>query len=118
MTIGLNQVSVGDRPHRVTPQNPGPAVSDGNGHYTQTWTDLVPPALSMKIAPATQRDLEHLATGTVIAHATHIVTGPYHPQVTTKTRVLFNGRSFSVTGVANPEERNVEMILVCVEVIA
>lgn len=109
---------IGDRPHRVTLQNPGPAVPDGDGGYLQTWTDLTPPAISVEILPATAQDLERVTAGTVIATATHIVTGPFHPQVTTKTRVLFNGREFHVGGVANPAERSVEMILVCTEVVA
>lgn len=110
--------SVADRPHRVTLQNPSTPVADGDGGFTQTWTDLVPPALSVKIAPATAADLERVTAGTVLSTATHIVTGPYHAQVTTKTRILFNGRAFSVVGVSNPEERNVELVLVCVEVVA
>jgi SPP1 family predicted phage head-tail adaptor len=112
------KTAIADRPHRVTFQNPGPNVPDGDGGYTNSWTDLVPPALSVKIAPATQRDLERVIAGTVMSTATHIVTGPFHPQVTTKTRVLFDGRQFSVVGVADPEEGQVEMILVCVEVVA
>lgn len=111
------KVAIADRPHRVTLQNPGPAVPDGDG-YTQSWTDLTPPALSVKIAPATQRDLERVIAGTVMSQATHIVTGPFHPQVTTKTRIIFSGRTFNVVGVADPEEGGVEMVLVCVEVVA
>jgi SPP1 family predicted phage head-tail adaptor len=115
-TIGP-KTAVADRPHRVTLQNPGPGIPDGDGNTTQTWTDLAPPALSVKIAPATAAALERLAAGTVLATATHLITGPYHPQVTTQTRILYNGRQFSVKGVANPEERNVELVLVCVEVV-
>jgi len=32
-----------------------------------------------------------------------------------RTRVLFNGRRFNVSGVSSPEERNVESVLVCEE---
>jgi SPP1 family predicted phage head-tail adaptor len=110
--------SVGARPHRISLQNPGPAVPDGDGGYTQSWIDLVPPAASAEIKPATARDLERVAAGTVLSTATHMVTIPYRAGVTTQTRVLYNGRSFSVTGVSNPEEKNVELILVCVEVVA
>lgn len=113
-TIGA-ATAVADRPHRVTLQNPGPAVPDGSGGSIPTWTDLNPPALSVKIKPATAADLERVAVGTVLSTATYLVTGPYHPQVTTQTRILFNGRQFSVTGVADPEERHVELVLVCVE---
>lgn len=109
--------SISDRPHRVTLQNPGPAVPDGDGGFTQSWTDLVPPAWSVKIAPATAADLERVTAGTVLATATHVVTGPYRPDITTLTRALFNGRQFAVTGVSDPEERHVETIAICVEVV-
>lgn len=118
MTMTAPTTGVGARPHRVTLQNPGPAVPDGDGGFTQSWVDLTPPALSMEIKPATARDLEHVTAGTVIAQATHLVTGPFHAGVTTKTRVLFNGREFHVVGVADPEERHVELVLVCVEIVA
>lgn len=111
------RVSVGDRPHRMTWQNPGPAVTDGDGGYTQTWTDCTPPTTSVKIAPATIATLERLAAGTVLSTASHVVTGPYHPQIKTTSRGLYNGRIFSVIGVANPDEANVETIALCVEVV-
>jgi head-tail adaptor len=41
---------------------------------------------------------------------------PYHAQVTLQTRLHFNGRTFSVVGLTNTEERNVELVLLCVEV--
>lgn len=111
------QTNIADRPHRVSFQNPGPAAPDGEGGTVPSWTDLTPPALSVKIAPATAANLERVTSGTVLATATHVITGPYHPQVTTQTRILFNGRQFSVTGVSNREERNVDMTLVCKEVV-
>lgn len=116
MIIGP-RTSIAQRPHRVTLQNPGPAVPNGDGGYTQSWIDLVPPALWMEIKPATARDLERVAAGTVLSTATSVITGPFHPQVTTTTRLLFNGREFHVTGDQNIEERGGEMVLVCVEVV-
>jgi len=77
----------------------------------------VPPELSVEIKPATAKDLERVAAGTVIATASHIVTGPYHAGVSTKTRIVFGGRVFQVVGVSNPEERNIETIAVCVELL-
>ena len=110
--------STAKRPHRVTLQNPGPAVPNGDGSYTQTWFDLSPPAVSVEIKPATAADLERVAAGAVLSAATSIITGPFHSQVTTQTRLIFNGRIFQVTGDQNVEERNGEMVLVCVEVVA
>lgn len=114
--IGM-RTPVAARPHRISLQNPGPAVSDGEGGFTQSWFDLVPAAVWCSIVPATQRDLERLAAGTVIATASHVVTMPYHPQVTTQTRLTFNGRTFYVKGVATPEERQIVTIALCQEVV-
>ena len=112
-----NQTSIARRPHLVLLQNPGPAIADGDGGFTQTWSDLVPRSLYVSIAPATAADLERVARGTVLSAATQIVKGPHHPQITTKTRILFGARQFEVTGVSNPEERNVETIAICVELV-
>jgi len=117
MSIGPT-TGIAARPHRITLQNPGTPVPDGNGDSATPWFDLAPPAVWARIAPATQAVLERVAAGTAIATASHIVTMPYHPQVTTQTRITFNGRTFYVTGVANPEERNIETIAVCQEVVA
>lgn len=118
MTIAPT-TSVAARPHRIRLQAPapGPGVPNGDGGYTRTWFDLTPAVVSAKIAPATAADLERVTSGTVLSTASSIVTMPYHPQVTTETRILFNGRALSVTGVSNPEERNVETIALCVEMV-
>jgi len=110
--------NVGERPHRVLLQNPGPVVPDGDGGKLQSWFDLNPPAMFASIEPASTASLERVAPGNVQATATHIVGIPFHPQVTTKSRVLFNGRRFNVTGVSNPGERSVNLWLVCVENLA
>lgn len=112
------KTSVAKRPHRVTLQDPGPPVADGDGGVTQTWADLVPPAMDAEIKTASAADLERVAAGTVLATATHIVTMPYHPQLKTSSRIVHNGRFFSVTGVADPDERHVETIAICVEVVS
>jgi head-tail adaptor len=114
----MKTTPLGQRRHFVTLANPGPAVSDGDGGYLQVWTDLDPPSLYVSILPATAKDLERVASGTVLSTASHIVTGPYHAQVTTKTRLTFGPRTLNVVGVANPEERNVELVLLCAEVVA
>lgn len=108
----------GQRRHLVTLQNPsGPPVSDGDGGFTHEYVDLDPPTRYAEIKPATVRDLERVAAGTVLATATQIMTMDYHAGITTQTRVLFNARQFSVVGVSNPEERNIDSVLQCVEVV-
>jgi head-tail adaptor len=107
---------IGARPHRVTFQNPGPATPDGDGDYTQAWMPLNPASMYVRIRTATTSDLEHVAAGTVTTLATHIIEMPYHPQVTSRTRIVFGARTFNVVGVENPEERNVSLVLLVAEV--
>jgi SPP1 family predicted phage head-tail adaptor len=116
MTIGVRP-NVAARPHLVRFQNPGPAVPDGDGGYTQTWVDASPATLWVSVEPASQQALERLGAGSVIATATHIVRGQYHAGVTTKTRVLFGGRELHVNGVANIEERSIDMAIVATELV-
>lgn len=113
--IGMH-TSVGARPHRVTVQNGG-SVPDGDGGWTEGWANAVPPQISVAITPATTHDLERVASGTVVANATHLVEAPYHPQITIKSRLLFNARTFNVIGIANLEERNAELVLICAELL-
>lgn len=113
----MKVASAGLRRHYVTLGIPGPAVSDGDGGYTTTDVPLSPAGLYAQITPATASDLERLAAGTVIATATHVVRMPYHAGITTQTVITFSGRRFAVTGVSNPEERNLETIVTAVEVV-
>lgn len=106
----------GQKRHLVTLENPGPSVPDGDGGYTQTWASLG--SRYAEVKPATARDLERTAAGTVLASASHLVTIDYHPLVSTQTRIVFKGtRVLSVVGVSNPEERDKDLILVCVEMV-
>ena len=107
----------GSTRHVVRLQRPGAPVADGDGGFTQVWTDLTPATWDCSIEPATARDLERVAAGTVIATATHVLKGRFHAGITVATRVLVGGRQFSGTGVANPEERNLETIATAVEVV-
>lgn len=108
---------IGEYRHMVTFQSPGAPVSDGDGGWTQTWTDLDPATWHVSIEPATARDLERVAAGTVLSTASHIVKGRYHSGVTLQTRMLFQDRAFSITGKANMQERSITMELTAVEVV-
>ena len=109
------QTSIGTHRHLVTVQGPGAPLSDGDGGFTTPWADLVPGTWYCSLEPATARTLERVAAGTVLSTATHIATGRYHSGITVATRIVFDGRVFSVTGVANPEERKIRTICTVVE---
>lgn len=119
-------MDIGSLRHRVTLENPGKAASDGDGGFTTPWTPLSPPEVWASIMPATARDLERVLANTVQSTASHIVTIRFLEGVTTKTRLTkgprnadgtlpAGSREFHVTGIQNPEERNVSLVLACVE---
>jgi head-tail adaptor len=110
--------SIGVRPHRVLLQTIGPHVPTDDGGYVDSWIDLSPRAMFSRIEPATAVDIERVfAQSAVVSAASHVVTLPYHPGITTKSRIIFNGRVFSVTGVATPDERNTTTICACTEAV-
>lgn len=110
--------SIADRPHQVIVQGPvGPPGTDTDGNPVQTWTNLDPPTWTCSIEPATARDLERVASATVLSTATHVLKGPSHPQLAVSSRIVFGTRVFSVTGVSDPEERHVQTIVIAVELL-
>ena len=102
--------------HVVTVQHPGPIAPDSDGSYTVNWADAVPATWYCSIQPATSRSLEQVASGTVIAQASHVVNGAYRGDITTKSRLKFGMRILNVVGVATVDERNIQTALVCSEV--
>jgi len=103
-TIGRDQ-------HLVMFEEPGAPEPDGEGGYTETWVPLSPSTWYVRIRPATARDVESVLAGTVITHLSHMVHGRFHPGVTTKSRMQFEGRKYQVTSVVNIDARGQEMEL-------
>lgn len=110
-------IASGQRRHLLTLAVPGPPVPDGDGGYTDGLQPLTPSTVYAEVRPATVRDLERQTAGTTIATAELIVTMPFHPQVTTQTHLTFKGRTLLVSGVVNPEERDIDTVLFCTEVV-
>jgi head-tail adaptor len=107
-------IGVAQKRHRVT-LDTSTTTPDGDGGYVEAFAPLDPPALSVNIRSAGAGDLERLQAGTVSATATHVLTGDHHPGITTKTRITFGARHFSVVGVTNPEEGRAEVDIFCAE---
>lgn len=121
-------LDIGSLRHVVRPENPGPTVPDTEGGSTPTWIALNPPTWHCSIAPSTVRDLERAAAGSSIATASHIVTGRFHPGITTKTRLTKGARDlqgkltpgsreFNVNGIQNLDEKNEVLVLLCEEIV-
>jgi head-tail adaptor len=119
MTIG-SRPTPADRPHRVTIENVGDPVPDGEGGYTESWTPATPPTLYVSIQPASTRNLEQVtSSATILATATHVIKGPYHPQVEEESRLTFldHGRLriFHVESVQRVDELSASMVVVATE---
>jgi SPP1 family predicted phage head-tail adaptor len=100
---------------RVQIQNPGPRVPDGEGGTIPSWVDCQPAFMWAHIETAL-REGEREAADTTVTTVKRTVHLPYHPQVTTKTRLLYNGRILNVDRVDNMNERNATLDLTCQEV--
>jgi head-tail adaptor len=105
----------GRRRHRALLQNPGVPMPDADGGYTQTWYDLNPATLNVEIQTREALPNERQLSDTIVAAATHVVTGPYHQQLRVTSRLIVNGRVFSVVGLSDPDERQIEQVILCVE---
>lgn len=106
-------IGSGRRRHAVVLQTPT-LTPNADGDFTEALAVLG--SAHAAIEPATGRDQERVIGGAALGAVTHVVTIPYRAGVTTQTRVLFGTRTLFVRGVANPEERNIELVLLCEEV--
>jgi head-tail adaptor len=113
-------MDVGALEHRVTLQTAGTPVPDGNGGYTQTPTTLAS-RVPASVKPATPRDLERSVANTVQSSASHLVTVRYLTGVTTQTQLIFHDgatdRPMAISGMHDPDERHVFLVLACTEVV-
>ena len=49
--------------------------------------------------------------------AAFVVRGRFHPAITIETQINFEGRTFQVQSVTDVDEKHVELVLNCVEVV-
>lgn len=97
--------------HEATP------IADGDGGFADTWVPLSPGRIKASISPATPADISRKVGNAVIEKVSHLVAIWYHPGVTTKTRITFDGRSLFVRGIQNEDEMNIALQLACEEIV-
>lgn len=90
------------------------STTDGDGSFTQTPTDLGPPA-RVKAALEPGRPLEQIREGTVTRTGTYKITMPYHPDLVAGCRIHNGGQVFRVIGVTTTTDMPPLTIADCVE---
>ena len=115
-------IDIGSLRQVGTLSNPGTPVPDGDGGFTQSYTPLNPAEWRFAIEVASTRAAERHFAATVTAHAAYILTGRFHPDIDTKTRILWTDRSGYVhTGevldVDDTEGAGVETVVLVSEVV-
>jgi len=118
MTVTLD---IGKLRQVVTLANPRDVTVDGD--TTQVYdVALDPPTWRAAIEKASVRAAERAFGATVIAQATNILTGRFHPGITTETRLTWVDRAnvthtANVLDVADPEGAGVATVVLVVEVV-
>ena len=85
---------------------------DGGGGYTETLTDLA--TVWARVHPLTGR--EQLLAMQTEAMQMHRFTIRYRAGLTTATRILYDGRTFDIRSIVDPEERHRELQIMAEEV--
>jgi head-tail adaptor len=115
-------IVIGELRQAAQLSTPGVATPDGDGGFTQTYTPLDPAEWRCAIEVASVRASERHFSGTVIAQATHILTGRFHPGITTQTRIVWVDRAgathtANVLDVDDSEGAGVETVALVSEVV-
>jgi len=88
-------------------------TADGAGGYALAWMTCA--TVWAKIKPSTAKEL--VASGRLESHVTHTITVRWTKAtvITSDMRVLYNGRTFAIHGVVNPNESNKWTVLLAEE---
>jgi len=106
----------------ATLSSPGAAVPDGDGGFTQAQVPLDPPEWRCAIESASAAAAERSFSSTVIAQASQVLTGRFHPGITTSTQVVWTDRAgvshlANVLGVEDVEGAGVVTMVLVSEVL-
>ena len=89
------------------------AISDGMGGSTRTWTTEDTVNAAIWCEPAS----EVMRAGAPSMIGTHRIQMRYHPDLKAAWRIKYKTRYFSIVSILNKDERNVQLDLICREVL-
>lgn len=103
-------MNAGELRHQIEIQEAA-ATRNTAGESVTTWTTIA--TVAAAIRPASSREV--MLTQATAAQTTHTITIRYRDRVSAAARVKFGSRIFTIAGVLNVDERDVELRLVCYE---
>lgn len=114
-------VTIGAYRQTATLSEASTPVPNGDGGYSTSYVALDPATWRCAIERASVSNAERNFADTVIAQATHILRGRFHPEITTRTRIQWSDRNgdvhiANVIDSVDPEGAGVETIVAAVEV--
>lgn len=98
---------------RVTIQSPSES-QDEYGQPTQDWSDVCSTWASIRAATSK----EVYATSSFVSQLSHIVGIRWRAGATIRSnmRIVYQGRSFLIQGVSDPDESRKQLSLLCLEI--
>lgn len=106
------RINPGELRHRITIQKLNNSQNE-YGEVSELWEDIL--NVRAGIYPISGK--EFFAAETVNSEITHKVKIRYIEGITPNMRIKFNNRIFSIESVINFQERNIELQLLCKELI-
>ena len=98
--------------HRVTIQQ-RETSKDAYGQDVITWSDLA--TVWARVSPLQGREYLTARQAVAVAEVTTRITARNRSDVTPDMRVVFGAHTYQIRSVIRPEERNIEMQLMCSE---
>jgi SPP1 family predicted phage head-tail adaptor len=97
---------IGSLRHRIKFQTLSRAT-DGQGGFTETWTDLA--TVWAYVKPVSAR--EKMISNQIQYQRSHEVIIRHRTGITQEMRFLYDGRTFQIKGVRRPDERKFYLII-------
>ena len=105
-------MKIGKLRHRIAIEQVA-NIQEADGSVIETWSGFAMAQAS--IEPISGR--EYFSGQTTHADVTHRIYARYIPGVVPQMRIVFQSRIFAILSVINTRERNVELQLMCREII-
>jgi len=100
---------------RVELQAPRPPRTRATGDYVDNWQ---PSGALWAVAIQSAGGGERKQAATSIGQSTHTITGPYRTDVSIRARLVRESRVFNIVDVDDRDDRHVELVCRCQEVIS